>query len=442
MSLFQLLIGRRKFLAGTASTALTLALGRIAGVFGLLAQTDSAKAQPLVNKKPKGIVVYYSATGNTAQVANAIYKGMKSVIACDVAPMTKMNPADMAKYDVVAIGSPNWYMRVPANVLTFTHDMPRMNNRHCVLFATHGSGGPGMFWIMSRNMLKKGMTIIGWSDWYGTDILTPHDCLPDGEWGHPDSIDLAEAEAFGRQMAENSIRISSGETNLLPDEIPSPAIGGDSLFSPAGQGGKLGFAGGAANGIPRWELAKCVYPRCTQCMANCPVNAIDLSLLATAGAASPLVRKEACMQCGGLCERVCNYDAIAYIGDRGKRVFQKIDMKKCTYPKCTACMDHCPQNCIDVSKNPPVINNRCENESLCFGVCPVNAITFTPTSMHIDEGQPQGMGPLAGGPGGAGGPGAGGPGGAAPMPGGMGGGSKPRFRSLNNHVCLKARWPI
>ena len=104
-------------------------------------------------------------------------------------------------------------------------------------------------------------------------------------------------------------------------------------------------------------------------------------------------------------------------------------------------MDYCPQDAIDVSKNPPIIHNFCENEALCFGVCPENAIATTPTSMHIDEGaggremgrgegaMPEGMGgrgemgqgPMAGGPGGSGEP--------AEMPGGMGGYSA-RFRSL------------
>ena len=456
MSLIGSLLGRRQFLAAAVSSTLTLAFGRFARAFDLFFQKGIARAseQPDAAEKKalRGIVVYYSGTGNTAMVADAIWRGMKSVIPCDVAPINKVKAADMAKYDVMAIGAPNWYMRVPANVLIFTHDMPRMDGRHCVLFGTHGSGGPGMFWIMSRNILKKGMTIIGWSDWYGADFLTPHSSVPDGEWGHPDSIDLAEAEAFGRQMALNSQRIYDGKRDLLPDEIPSPDVGGSSLFSPSGgMGSTISFAGGAANAHPKFDFTKCVYPRCTQCIANCPVQAIDFSVIAPTGLLalktitdSPLVLKEACQQCGGLCERVCLYDAIAYIGDKGVRVFQNVDMTKCTYPKCTACMDYCPQDAIDVSKNPPVIHNFCENESLCFGVCPENAIATTPTSMHIDEGAGgrgetgRGQGQMPGGEGGRGGMGQGmgqmpgGPGGSGEpmqMPGGMGGYSA-RFRSL------------
>ncbi len=478
MSFIRLAFGRRKFLVGSATSALGLTFGRIAGLFGLAAPASAAKAldktQPIVNKKLKGVVVYYTGCGNTGQYADAIYRGMKSVISCDVANIKKIDPKKLGKYDVVAIGSPNWYMRTPANVLNFIYDMPRMEGKHAVLFGSHGSGGPCIFWIMGRQVVKKGLTIIGWSDWYGSDHLTPHVCVPDNEWGHPDSVDRAEAEAFGKRIAEHSVRIHAGETELIP-ELPKPELGGDSLWSPNGQGGKIGYAGGAAGGSPRFDLVNCAYPRCTRCADNCPANAIDLSVLANAGSAAnkelhPVVLKEACLQCGGLCERICTYDAIQYIGDAGKRLYQNIDLKKCTYPKCTACMDSCPQDAIDVTKNPPVVLARCENEALCFGVCPHDAIGTTPTSLHIGEGSgafkstvplsgggmPAGGGLATASPGGGGlptaqpggggmaagyGPGAGGGGGMPPMGGGAGGmqipgamggmgGKKPRFRAL------------
>ncbi len=461
MSLIRYVLGRRQFLFAFISSSLTLVFGGFAGAFDLLFKSGAAKATetpPAGGKKPlKGIVVYYSATGNTAQVANAIYKGMKSVITCDVAPINKVKPADMAKYDVMALGAPNWYERVPGNVLIFTHNMPRMDGKHCIIFGTHGGMPFGQFWIMSKNVLKKGMTIIGWSDWYGSDFLTPHSSVGDGEWGHPDSIDLAEAEAFGRQMALNSIRIYAGEKDLLPDRIPSPDVGSGDLWAPHSNGGKISFAGGAANGIPNFDFTKCVYPRCNRCIENCPVSAIDFSVIAPLNSIryetvktktdSPVVLKEACQQCGGVCEKVCTYGAITYLGTRGVRVFQDIDMTKCIYPKCTVCKDLCPQDAVDVTRTPAIVHNWCENECLCFGVCPENAIGVTPTSVFIDEGvfidarargqriglvpgvpiklgTPGGQGAMAGEPGGGGGPGEG-----VEMAEGMGG-YGPRFRSL------------
>ncbi len=466
MSLTRYVIGRRQFLFAFIGSGLMMTCGKIADAFGTIFQKGVARAAekpPAKEKKAiKGIVVYYSATGNTAQVADAIWRGMSSVISCDVAPINKINPAEMGRYDVMALGSPNWYFRVPCNVHTFTLDMPRMDGKPCIIFGTHGGMPMGQFWSLSRIPRKKGMKIIGWSDWYGSDFLTPHSSVPDGEWGHPDLIDLAEAEAFGKLMAENTVRLYAGETDILPDGVPGVDKDASGLWAPAGGGGadKINFAGAVQNGHPKFDLIKCVYPRCTRCIENCVVNAIDFSLVAFAGlidntsTASPLVLKEACQQCGGICERVCHYDAIAYVADNGDRAFHQIDMTKCIYPKCTICADECPQNAIDLTKNPPVIHNRCENESLCYGVCPENAITATATSRPGDAGGGRGgeapgaeggRGEMAGGRGGmpgaeggrgemAGGqgPASGGPGGSGgggQMPGGMGS-YTPRFRDL------------
>jgi ferredoxin/flavodoxin len=458
MSLIRLLLGRRQFLIASLSSALMLAFGRILNAFAQVFQTNDEKAgekQGSGRKKLRGIIVYYSATGNTAQIANSIYKGMKSVIACDVVPINKMDPKKMGKYDVMAIGSPNWYMREVAVLRRFTHDMPSMQGKHCVLFATHGMQPVGQFWSMSHNVLKKGMTIIGWSDWSGPDMLSPHQMVPHSAWGHPDSIDLAEAEAFGKLMAEYSIRIYSGEINLIP-EIPQPDAGESSLWSArVNEKNNITFASPPPRSIPQFDFTKCVYPRCNACIENCPSNAIDLSVLAAASSiipkdsvvsqddifampltkepslpSSPIVLKEACQHCGGLCQRVCTYDAIAYAGEK---IQITINMKKCTYPKCTLCLDGCPQDCIDFSYNPPVIHSRCEAEGRCWAVCPENAVEV-PNMAEIQLKKTwwfaeSGMAPMTGGPGRGGGMPPGGPGGGGPgmM---MGGESNPRHRSL------------
>ena len=72
MSFIRLLMGRRKFLVGSATSALGLTFGRISGLFGQQAPAaDAAKAldktKPIVNKKLKGVVVYYTGCGNTGQ---------------------------------------------------------------------------------------------------------------------------------------------------------------------------------------------------------------------------------------------------------------------------------------------------------------------------------------------------------------------------------------
>jgi ferredoxin/flavodoxin len=375
MSLIRSLLGRRQFLISFVISNVTLAFGSIARAFDLIFQTAAAmatdKPRTSERKSLKGIVVYYSATGNTAKIAGAIYRGMKSVIACDVAPIKNVKPEDMSKYDVMALGSPNWFHREVANTKVFTHDMPRMDGKHCILFATQGGQPIVQFWSMSRNILKKGMTIIGWNFWYGTSDMTLHVSRPDRMHGHPDKIDLLEAEAFGRQMAKNSVRIYAGERDLIP-EIPTPLTGEGMWLPSVNEEGNVSSSHGAPNAVPEFDLTKCVYPRCTQCIDNCPLQAIDFSVITSVGSTdSPLVRKEACAHCGGVCQRVCRYDVISY---EAEKTMHEIDMKKCTYPKCTLCVDECPQDAIDFSKNPPVFHNHCEGCDLCWCICPKDAI--------------------------------------------------------------------
>ena len=338
MSALRSLLGRRQFLAGSATSVLALGLGRFARAIDAIFQTKIAR------KPARGIVAYYSGTGNTASIAKAIHRGMNSVIPCDVIQITKLNPKKMAKYDLVALGAPNWSMRTPIVVWTFTHDMPRMDGKHCVLFGTHGTRPIGQFWFSSRNLLKKGMTVIGWGDWYGAALgeRTPHLA-----WGHPDPIDLAEAEAFGKRMAESSIRIYAGETELIP-ELPTPDVregSAENVWTPLVRNDHITFANPPPDSIPQFDLLKCVYPRCTLCADICPVHAIDFSVMArpgdvtpagtvvtqdamnaldwsvhpTIGQNYPLVVKQACQHCGGLCQEVCRYDAIAYFGESKRR---------------------------------------------------------------------------------------------------------------------------
>jgi len=165
----------------------------------------------------KGIVLYYSGTGNTQKIARAIHKGMKgSLEKCDIAFIRDVKPDVVADYDLVGIGAPIWYFREPANVRLFIYNMPRMDGKLCFLFCAHGASPSGIFFSMAPAMEKKGFTVIGHNDWYGSVYQVLHAAKPYFTDGHPDAIDLKEAEDFGREMAERAKRIAAGEKKLPP----------------------------------------------------------------------------------------------------------------------------------------------------------------------------------------------------------------------------------
>ncbi|HJX03377.1 MAG TPA: flavodoxin domain-containing protein [Dehalococcoidia bacterium] len=327
----------------------------------------------------KGIVIYYSATGNTKKIAGAIHRGMKKVLGnCDLSSISEISPQDMGKYDVVGIGAPIWYFREPANVRLFIYNMPDMNGKLCFPFCSHGTAPFGIFFSMVPALQKKGLSIIGYNDWYGSVYQVLHAAKPYFTDGHPDEIDLQEAEAFGREMAERARRITAGEKDLIPS-LPKGASA-DTTFQPHPLGQPFPENGKKADVTkggppPRPErtinMAKCLYPQCTICVDNCPAHSIDFS-------SSPPVIKKSCFN-DFLCDRLCPTGAIGIPEEQmaRNRTMKVIDMQKCKYPECTVCIDHCPMHSIDFSQNPPVFKKNCEGDDLCWVICPEGAIEIT-----------------------------------------------------------------
>ncbi|MFQ5769894.1 MAG: flavodoxin family protein, partial [bacterium] len=58
----------------------------------------------------KGIVVYYSRTGNTKEMAEIIAKSMNDAnLATECKSVDKVKAEDLLGYDAIVIGSPTYY---------------------------------------------------------------------------------------------------------------------------------------------------------------------------------------------------------------------------------------------------------------------------------------------------------------------------------------------
>lgn len=330
----------------------------------------------------KGLVVYYSATGSTRKVARAIHRGMSGVIQADIASVKEISPEQAGEYDLIGVGSPNWYFRETANVRRFMYEMPDLTGKLGFVFCTHAATPLGIFHSMVPFLKHKGLTIIGWGDWYGSVHQVLHAPKPDLTDGHPDGIDLAEAEAFGRDMAERALRVAAGERDLIPQVPRGPDA--DPTFRPH----PIGEPFPGARVIRKIDQERCTYPQCTTCEDCCPVGCIDPS-------ADPPVDEDVCWNCS-LCNRLCPTGAIRLEGPGVHRVqtIKRIDMSRCRYPECTLCVDHCPMDCIDFSQDPPVFTYACEGDDLCWVICPYGAIeieNLEETHVQLWEGFLRGM---------------------------------------------------
>jgi flavodoxin/Fe-S-cluster-containing hydrogenase component 2 len=255
----------------------------------------------------KSLVIYFSLTGNTKKIAHAIHNGINQQIErCDVTTFKKADVSLLDEYDLIVFGSPVWG-GVPPNVIRFIDAMPSLKRKHCAVFSTHGAAPERFFPLIIERLMKKGLSIIGFNDWFCC-VFRPAAPTPYLTDGHPDEIDLEEAEEFGREIAELSRKIYEGKVKItitLPKMKTGPRT---SLNRP----------------VPRLNAQKCRYPSCSLCMDHCPVGAIDLSV-------SPPVFGRACSFCY-FCEMICpegaveaDYSAYAEVfGQQARGKFEKL----------------------------------------------------------------------------------------------------------------------
>lgn len=134
----------------------------ILAMFGMAASLSGLKAQNL--KPEKMLIVYYSWSGNTRTVAEFIQKATgatlfelktknaypedyqqllavaKKEIEDKSYPALQAMPANLNNYDVIFVGTPNWYgTMVPAVSEFFAK--AKINDKIVIPFVTHGRGG-------------------------------------------------------------------------------------------------------------------------------------------------------------------------------------------------------------------------------------------------------------------------------------------------------------
>ena len=130
-------------------------------------ETTAAPAAPVEVAKGKVAVVYFSWGGNTRFAAETIAKKAGAETfeikaekpynsdfhkCCDEAkpecraktlrPIKAIEGLDLAKYDVVFVGSPNWWGTIAPPVRTWlTQNSAALKGKTVCLFQTHGGGG-------------------------------------------------------------------------------------------------------------------------------------------------------------------------------------------------------------------------------------------------------------------------------------------------------------
>jgi NAD-dependent dihydropyrimidine dehydrogenase PreA subunit/flavodoxin len=245
------------------------------------------------------IIVHLSYTGNTSKIAEAIKRGIAPLVEqTDMVRLRQTDPKVLAQYDLIGIGSPVRLGKMPAELATFIESMDGLEGKHCFVFNTHAALPVDFMKLAVTALRKKGLTVIGFKNWY-CSVYLPYVPKPYFTDGHPDEIDLKEAEDFGCQMIDRSRRIQDGETGLI-QELPEGA------FYEEIYGAKMTGAlppevmEARAQGFTI-DLERCT--RCNYCVELCPTKSIDFST------DQPVFKP--CDQCW-LCEQTCPEGAISF----------------------------------------------------------------------------------------------------------------------------------
>ncbi len=137
-------------------------------------------------KKKRITVIYYSETGNTKKVAQAIASALK----CKAISIE--NIKNIKKYNTIFIGSPV-YMWNPAPEVKKFIRKSSLKNKKIAVFCTFGLWHGTSLYIMQRICEKKGAKVIGK---FGTIAKSHGIFFP----SRPNKNDLAKAREFAKNI--------------------------------------------------------------------------------------------------------------------------------------------------------------------------------------------------------------------------------------------------
>ena len=171
----------------------------------------------------KILVTYFSQTGNTRQIANAIHCEILKKQDCELIALENIHPEDLTKYHMIVVGSPIHAGGLAAQVTAFLDSIPNDPGFTMAAFVTHAASvydtasfdkGVKAF---EASAAKKNIPFKGIFSCQGKLTIELHDSvkaskkISDDEWEkrkaefsqHPNAEDEKMASAFARKIIED-----------------------------------------------------------------------------------------------------------------------------------------------------------------------------------------------------------------------------------------------
>ncbi|HNT76490.1 MAG TPA: EFR1 family ferrodoxin [Anaerolineae bacterium] len=216
-------------------------------------------------------IIYFSQTGNTRKVAEAMAAAFREAgHTVRALPLKKASPQDAITGDLLGIGTPCFSSQAPTPVKDFLRALSALDKQRAFVFATAG-GAPGrVLYDLTRGLQAKNAEVVGGFLTRG-ESHHPAPCLLGRTPNRPNAADLADARRFAIAL---SAHITNGRSGPAPESHPA-------TFKPNGWFYNW-VARCSTDSVLRWlsPAPKINAARCTQCqwcVRECPVQAITLA---------------------------------------------------------------------------------------------------------------------------------------------------------------------
>lgn len=154
----------------------------------------------------KALVGYYSRTGNTKRMAQAIARGIKKQgIEVDLLPIKDLKPKDLLKYHLLIFGSPTYYGLMCAEMKTLIDQSVKYHGKLSgkvagAFTSSGGIGGGSETTILSilEAFLVHGMIVMGEHGAYHYGPVSIE---------RPDKRTIVACELYGNKMARLTKKI-------------------------------------------------------------------------------------------------------------------------------------------------------------------------------------------------------------------------------------------
>lgn len=141
-------------------------------------------------------IIYFSQTGNTRRVAEAMAGAFREVgHFTRTISLKKATPHDATTCDLLGIGTPCFSSQAPTPIKAFLRTLPPLNQKRAFVFATSG-GAPGrVLFDLTHLLLRKGADVVGGFLSRG-ELYHPAPCLIGRFPKRPNEEDFARARQF------------------------------------------------------------------------------------------------------------------------------------------------------------------------------------------------------------------------------------------------------